>query len=635
MIQRVMEYYEPSTGILIADPTRSPFQEDLPDISELTQAVDSMILSASGWRKVFAADGDEESATATVSSVDKVIAGTAAFSFVEYLSRTGCNTPVIWIGCDSRPTGSALMDVVMRVLLSLGTQLKASFITAAPELMAAAKLDSEAHGFIYISASHNPIGHNGFKFGGANGAVLGGSRSSELIEHFKAALHKEQIIEKIADLASNADPTAYSKVLENIPQYKHSAAESYSDFTRRVVSGQEDAQRQAIFFKALTASLQKTPTGVLGELNGSARSTSIDHHFLESTGFLVEMHNDTPRRVVHRIVPEGRSLDMCRDLLARAHSRNPAFTLGYVPDNDGDRGNIVFISKESPEPRQIAAQEVFALTVLAELAFQHHYLSADQPKAVVVNGPTSMRIERIARAFDAEVWRSEVGEANVVNLAEELRGRGYQVRILGEGSNGGNITHPSTVRDPLCTIYSLAKLIAFRGEAPHFNPYLKWCKSSESRLNYNPDFTLAQVIESLPPFFTTSAYEPEAKMQITTRDHAALKRRWEQIFLQEWERNREFLEAEYGITGWREVNYEGTVANEDFGPQYRSGSEKGGLKIIFSNATGEDTDFIWMRGSGTEPVFRVLADSYGNDRQRHDWLLQWHRSMIESADSIQ
>ncbi len=394
-------------------------------------------------------------------------------------------------------------------------------------------------------------------------------------------------------------------------------------------------QQQSVFFDALYNSLRRTPTGVLGELNGSARSTSIDQSFLEISGFLVEMHNDIPGRIVHRIVPEGSSLDLCRELLASAHSSNPAFTLGYVPDNDGDRGNIVFVSENTPEPRQIAAQEVFALAVLAELAYQRHFMSVDKPKAVVVNGPTSMRIERIARAFGVEVWRAEVGEANVVNLAEELRGRGYQVRILGEGSNGGNITHPSTVRDPLCTIYSLAKLIAFRNEAPHFNPYREWCLSEESRQVYNANFTLADILESLPPFSTTSAYEPEAKMQIKTRDHAALKRRWEQVFLQEWEGYRSFLQSEYGIVSWREINYEGTEAKVGFGPQYRSGSEKGGLKIVFSNAEGEDTDFIWMRGSGTEPVFRILADSYGADRTRHDWLLQWHRSMIESADSIQ
>ncbi|MDD3822811.1 MAG: phosphoglucomutase, partial [Sphaerochaetaceae bacterium] len=59
---------------------------------------------------------------------------------------------------------------------------------------------------------------------------------------------------------------------------------------------------------------------------------------------------------------------------------------------------------------------------------------------------------------------------------------------------------------------------------------------------------------------------------------------------------------------------------------------RGGLKIIFADRLGNDSDFIWMRGSGTEPVFRIMADASGNDRSRHDYLLAWQRSLVESAD---
>ena len=83
----------------------------------------------------------------------------------------------------------------------------------------------------------------------------------------------------------------------------------------------------------------------------------------------------------------------------------------------------------------------------SELEFLRKFKPEARP-AVVVNGPTSMRIERIAEAYGAGVFRAEVGEANVVNLAAARRSGGYEVRILGEGSNGGNITHPATVRDP-------------------------------------------------------------------------------------------------------------------------------------------------------------------------------------------
>ncbi len=79
--------------------------------------------------------------------------------------------------------------------------------------------------------------------------------------------------------------------------------------------------------------------------------------------------------------------------------------------------------------------------------------------AIAINGPTSLIIESIATRLGAVVARAEVGEANVVQLADQLRDKGYTVRLLGEGSNGGNITHPSKVRDPLNTLVSLIKLL--------------------------------------------------------------------------------------------------------------------------------------------------------------------------------
>ena len=40
-----------------------------------------------------------------------------------------------------------------------------------------------------------------------------------------------------------------------------------------------------------------------------------------------------------------------------------------------------------------------------------------------------------------------------------------------------------------------------------------------------------------------------------------------------------------------------------------------------------------MRGSGTEPVFRVLCDVKGNNPEMEKDLLQWHSEMIATADN--
>ena len=40
-----------------------------------------------------------------------------------------------------------------------------------------------------------------------------------------------------------------------------------------------------------------------------------------------------------------------------------------------------------------------------------------------------------------------------------------------------------------------------------------------------------------------------------------------------------------------------------------------------------------MRGSGTEPVFRVMCDVKGNKPKEEAELLQWHSKMIAKADN--
>ncbi|HAK46223.1 MAG TPA: hypothetical protein DCO79_09950, partial [Spirochaeta sp.] len=349
--------------------------------------------------------------------------------------------------------------------------------------------------------------------------------------------------------------------------------------------------------------------GIVAELNGSARGVSIDQDYFESFGFKSRFLNDTPGDVVHAIVPEGASLDLCRSELEKAHAADSAFIIGYVPDNDGDRGNIVYINEQTGCAEILQAQEVFALSVKSELEFMKHSKHGAK-LAVAVNGPTSMRIERIAETYGAEVFRAEVGEANIVNLATEKRLEGFDIRILGEGSNGGNITHPATVRDPLNTIFALVKLQVYGGYS-----------------------SLTEAVEALPAFTTTSAFEPEAKMQIGSISHAELKANYEKIFPASFDKRRDELKSEYGITGWYEVNYEGTLAREGVGPYYRSGRQTGGLKIMLTGAS-KDIAFLWMRGSGTEPVFRVMADIEGNDREAMRTLLDWQRALVAMAAGI-
>jgi len=169
----------------------------------------------------------------------------------------------------------------------------------------------------------------------------------------------------------------------------------------------------------------------------------------------------------------------------------------------------VYYSKTLRRAVPLEAQQVFALVCLSELAYLRRRDEARQV-AVVVNDATSMRIEAIAGAFGARVFRAETGEANVVSCAEKLRAQGWIVRILGEGSNGGNITHPSKVRDPLSTLGSMIRLLRLGNATQGMTCFNLWLDAVSASERYRPGYDLDDVIASLPVWATTSAFEPYA-----------------------------------------------------------------------------------------------------------------------------
>jgi phosphoglucomutase len=434
----------------------------------------------------------------------------------------------------------------------------------------------------------------------------------------------------------NSAKIAEINALQN--QYKEEAKKAYRDFTSEVVTGFFDKAKADEVFRVIAAGLKARPLGIAADFNGSARTVSIDREFLTCLGIRFEAINDKPGEIKHRIVPEGESLEPCRRLLNELHKKDPSYIMGYMPDCDGDRGNLVIWDEGEKKARALEAQEVFALACMAELAYlawtgelkYDNKGNAMTRAALAVNDPTSLRVDRIAMAFDIPVFRAEVGEANVVGLARKLREQGYLVRILGEGSAGGNITHPSAVRDPIDTVGALLKLLTIRSTVDRKGLYELWCDLSDQAETYREDFTLADVIASLPAFQTTGAYSEEALLKVKTADHGLLKDRYQGIFLKEWEEHKEQLKTRYGIVDWDVTAYNGLEERRGIARFGEAG--KGGLKVAFINKEGRKIACIWMRGSGTEPVFRVMADAEGSDKRLERTLIEWQRRMVEEAD---
>ncbi len=642
----------------------------------------NMILSASGWRKVFAESGNERDETAKIGKTNKALCFLAAESFLEWLearqTKGACKAknaateiaskpkkraafrPSIVVATDTRPTGKKAAAFVLKALESSKARVVWLGVAAAPEIMAFAR---EHDAFVYISASHNPIGHNGIKFGLNDGGVLNAAQNLEVRAIFerklKEALGAEEVLARAKAANESKPKTAAAAKAAN----KKAALASYEKFSRRVISGTDSAAAQKKFFEKAKAALKKTKIQVCADFNGSARCLCIDKKFFSQCGVKFNAMNARAGQIVHEIIPEPENLvhvarfvesvaaeTVCKPKTCAARTENcrkpknaaaaskackPQTTIGYMPDCDGDRGNIVYYSQKEGKAKILKAQEVFSLSVLAELACAAlrqkdakktpRASNKKAPLAVAVNCPTSMRVEEIAAAFGAKVFRAEVGEANVVNLAREKREAGFEVPILGEGSNGGTITHPACVRDPLNTVWAIIKILTIK------DAFRLW--TSARGIPFKEDYTLDDVLDSLPKYATTGVSEARAILKVKTDDHALLKKNFQKVFEDSFKKDSEGLCKKYGLASWKCALTNGT--KEKLGATDFSKSGKGGLKILFYEKNSRSpSSFIWMRGSGTEPVFRIMCDVKGCDAKKEKELLAWETKLLAQADKM-
>ncbi len=590
----------------------------------------NMILSASGWRGIFASTQDEEDNCSTVLDEHLAIVTYAAKAFSEYMLEKCGKDCILVVGTDSRPTGRTIADTMLKTIILCGIDVRYVGIVAAPEIMSYAKGFS---GFVYISASHNPIGHNGIKFGFSDGGVMPASEAKILIEKFKALCSIEHPTESSKTFLQSVDKSVLQTVYDKEQIYKNESYIAYNNFTKLVISGEESKEKQNDFFDKVYSAIQEKSLTIVCDMNGSARTRTIDKEFFIKQGIHFEDFNTDA--IVHAIIPEGKNLEYCAQKIEELQAQGKTDTLlGYMPDCDGDRGNIVYWNSKKKKAEILQAQEVFALSVLSEFAYVL-YRSNDLDNiklGVSVNGATSMRIDEIAKAFSARVFRGEVGEANIVNCAREQRIQGYNIPIMGEGSNGGNITYPAAVRDPINTLFALIKLLIIRTENTKKGLFELWCEKSNQIDKYKPNFDLVDIMETLPSYTTTGVSEDRALLHITTRDHTKLKQNFQKVFLEDWANKKIDIKNTFGFYSWEADATVGTKEHRNITDFGLSGT--GGLKVRFMDKNNDTIASMWMRGSGTESVFRVMADVKDGSEQIEKELVAWETELLEMADKM-
>lgn len=588
-----MKFYDRNTGIYIADSNEDLLACTAASYDEIKALLSGYILSVSGWRAVFARSKDENDHSSDVGDGDRIIAAAAASAFFSYLGK---DHPRILLGSDTRPTGRMLTAIAARILIALGADVDFLGIASAPEIMAYS--GSGYDGFLYVSASHNPIGHNGFKFG-MRGGVLESAEEEKVKSIFLSHMD-DGIAERMRTFSASVSEESYRTVLKHHETVKRRSLRYYASFVLHTAHADDDAM---------------IPFGIVVDFNGSARSASIDIPFLRSHGADVLALNSVPGQIVHGIIPEGSNLDDARKALEKAYRRNPRFILGYVPDNDGDRGNFVYIARTG-KACALSAQEGFALVSSIELAHAV-MMHPGRKAAIAVNGPTSLLLDDIASRLGVEVFRSDIGEANVVSLADRLRSEGYSVPICGEGSNGGCIVYPAKVRDPMNSLMAIAKLWS----VPGLYGFLMKALGKKGRA-----VSIDAVLSAFPEYLMTPSSSPDAVLGIRSRDWPMMKREYVRIAEAEAAANMPEGAVRYEIR-----EYEGS---DEIVSPYAAGTPTGGVKLQFLSADSSPVAYIWLSRSRTEPVCRIMACVKGRNAAVHDHLLAWLRSMEERADRV-
>jgi len=326
-------------------------------------------------------------------------------------AANGESHPMIVIGRDSRPSGAMLAKAAITGLVAVGCRVRDLGVVPTPTV--GVMIDAlGATGGMCVTASHNPIQWNGLKSLDSRGAAPPPDQAQQIIDRFKrgeisATRPAEDAVEQIED----ATRTHIDRVL--------ACVDVAAIRTRR--------------FRV-----------VLDSVNGAG--CIAGRMLLEALGCeVVHVNGEPTGHFAHTPEPIAENLT---DLADRVRADADA-VIGFAQDPDADRLAIV-----DEKGSYIGEEYTLALCVL-------RMLEREGSGAVVANISTSRMVDDIAsRFFGADVYRSAVGEANVVEVMQE-----HDSIIGGEGNGGVILPSVTWVRDSLGSMALVLELLASRRES--------------------------------------------------------------------------------------------------------------------------------------------------------------------------
>lgn len=309
----------------------------------------------------------------------------------------------VLIGRDTRPSGEFARKVVIDGLLATGCNVTDAGLCPTPAVLFLTR-HLKADGAVIITASHNPAGWNGLKFVRPDGTFLTKQEVGGLIGIYDA---------KKFILPANKKDTRLT-IREN-------AFKAHLDEVVRAVDA--GLIKKAKFKVAVDY------------CNGTGAVTA--GYLLARFGCEIAAINAEPDgRFAHNPEPIAENLSQLCDFVKKTKA-----DIGFAQDPDADRLAVV-----SEKGIPIGEENTLALAVkhvLAGLGFRRapacrtRGVNARPRKpSVVVNLSTSRMIDDIAVEFGAAVYRTAVGETNVVDKMREVGA------VIGGEGNGG-VIYPS------------------------------------------------------------------------------------------------------------------------------------------------------------------------------------------------
>ena len=337
-----------------------------------------------------------------------------AMRYAAAFSATAPPGPFV-ITRDSRPTGAMLANAIHASLHAVGRSTIVAGIAATPTLGILIRQYNAAGG-IQVSASHNPSEFNGMKLFSADGRCIPKEPGSRVLERYKTDKPDWVSHQHIGQYSVRADQGA-----------------SHSEAVLKTINV------EAIVKRKFTVLLDANHGA------GAVLGTTLLDQDLNCN--VIVLGEEPTGQFLHAPEPTADNLTgVCETV------KSAGVDVAFCQDPDADRLAII-----DANGRYIG--EEFTVALCMDHVFRSANKNGRKPGPMVINCATSRMCEDIAKKYDIPIFRSAVGEANVVDL---MLAKG--AAFGGEGNGGPIDPAVGYVRDSFVGMAQILDAMAATGK---------------------------------------------------------------------------------------------------------------------------------------------------------------------------